>query len=716
MPSLRCEGVRSPLVTSNDLSIGERRDMEANRKTVKINMDGNELQVPEGITILDAAQKNGIYIPTLCHHPALTNWGGCRMCMVEVDGSPKLVASCVMPIRDGMDIVTTNDRILESRRVVLEFLFSERNHNCMFCPQSGECELQKLAYELGMDHLTVSPSFDEFPTDATSDYMIIDHNRCILCGRCVRACAEIAGTRVLSFHNRGPRNLVGLDLNASREESTCYSCGVCLQVCPTGAIYNRYRTHYAVKGHSKDWKAIESLCPQCGLLCPTVSTVHDNTVLKIDGKLQGDGEGPDRGQLCYLGRFEPLKNEEKRLLQPMVRDQDGTWKEESWENALNLVAAKLKSVRRAKGGKAIFGLASSALCNEELFFFRELMTKGCTAEHVGSLDGTHFRAVAKAWEMNGKALREASWTMIPKADCLILLGAKPHQTQPLLSALIRKNILERGIKVSILGEMDLVPPFVSSYFPVKEEKLPLLMKALREAVLERGKKGKPKQKVDVPSLLKEAGLSRQDTKGFHDMVEEFRSSTNPLLLAGEAITGLQTSQAFQDAVKLALWKGLGEGDVLRLMVLKEYGNSAGAWKLGLSSNGDSKGKTLWKAGLALLGSPKDMNCDALTHLRGLDFLGVISPYFPKALADRAHVIIPKRLWMEEFGSFTSLDGWEIGAKPKVLEAPEGVRESLEILSALADGIGFRHNYKSWGELSEKAEKAIRRWTPVKKEK
>jgi formate dehydrogenase major subunit len=701
--------------------------MEESRKTVKINMDGRELQIPEGITILEAAQKNGVHIPTLCHHPALTNWGGCRMCTVEVDGSPKLVASCVMPVRDGMEIVTTNDRILESRRVVLEFLFSERNHNCMFCPQSGECELQKLAYELGMDHLTVSPSFDEFPTDATSDYMIIDHNRCILCGRCVRACAEIAGTRVLSFHNRGPRNLVGLDLSASREESTCFSCGVCLQVCPTGAIYNRYRTHYAVKGHSRDWKTVESLCPQCGLLCPTLSTVSDNTVIKIDGRLQGDGDRPDRGQLCYLGRFEALKSGRKRLLQPMVRDQDGTWKEESWENALNLVAAKLKFVRRASGGKAILGLASSALSNEELFFFRDLMIKGCAAEHVGSLDATHFRAVAKAWEMRAhahdgkalgerKALKEAPWTMIPKADCLILLGADPHETQPLLSALIRKNILERGMHVSILGEMDLVPPFVNSYFPVKEDKLSLLLKAFREEVVIWGKRRKPKQGGDGPSLVREAGLSRQDTKGFYAMVEEFRSSTNPMLLAGEGITGLQNSAAFQDAVKLALWKGLGEGDVLRLMVLKAYGNSAGAWKLGLSSNGEFKGDAPGKAGLVLLGSPKDMNSDALTHLRSPDFLGVISPYFPEALADRAHVIIPKRLWMEESGSFTSLDGWQTGAKPKVLEAPEGVKESLEILGALADGIGFRHKYKSWAELSEKAEDAIRHWTPVKKGK
>lgn len=688
--------------------------MEANHKTVKINVDGRELQVREGISILEAAQENGIHIPTLCHHKALTNWGGCRMCMVEVDGSPKLVASCVMPVRDGMDIVTTNSRILESRRVVLEFLFSERNHNCMFCPQSGECELQKLAYELGMDHLTVSPSFEKFPTDVTNDYMIIDHNRCILCGRCVRACAEVAGTRVLGFHNRGPRNLVGLDLNASREESTCYSCGVCLQVCPTGAIYNRYRTHYAVKGHLKDWKTVESLCPQCGLLCPTVSTVHGNTVIKIDGILQGDGHRPDRGQLCYLGRFEALKSGEKRLLQPVVKREDGTWKEENWEDALTLMAARLKSVRRTKGGKAIFGLASSALSNEELFFFRDLMTRGCAAEHVGTLDASHFKAMAKAWAMHG--VKEASWTMIPEADCLILLGANPFETQPLLSALIRRNILERGLKVSILGKVDLVPPFVTSYFPAKEENLPVLTKAFRELVLGGEKKGKVKGRGDVSFLLKDAGLSRQDMKGFFAMVEAFRSSTNPLLLVGKGVTGAQSSTAFQDAVKLASWKGPGEGGALRLIVLKPHGNSAGACKLGLSSNGHAKGKALWKAGLVLLGSPQDENSDALARLSHLDFLGVVSPYFPEALADRAHVIIPKRLWMEEFGSFTSLDGWDTGAKPKVLEAPEGVKESFEILNALADGIGFRHEYRNWAELTGKAEKAIKNWTPLKKER
>ena len=137
--------------------------MDKKASKVNLKIDGKEVLVEEGSTILEAARQNGITIPTLCHHPALSAWGGCRICVVEVDGSPKLVASCVTTVREGMEVVTTNDQIIESRRTILEFLFAERNHNCMFCPQSGDCELQDLAYELQMDHLTVSFSFDKFP-------------------------------------------------------------------------------------------------------------------------------------------------------------------------------------------------------------------------------------------------------------------------------------------------------------------------------------------------------------------------------------------------------------------------------------------------------------------------------------------------------------------------------------------------------------------------
>ena len=685
--------------------------MEANQKRVKIIMDGKELSVPEGITVLEAAQGNGIHIPTLCHHPALSNWGGCRMCVVEIDGAPRLAASCVTPVREGMEVVTTNERIVESRRTILEFLFAERNHNCMFCPQSGDCELQKLAYELGMDHLTVSYSFKEFPTDVTSDDMVIDHNRCILCGRCVRACAELAGTYVLNFHNRGPRNLVGLDLHATREESTCYCCGVCLQVCPTGAITNRHRTHYAVKGHTPDWKTVDSFCPQCGLLCPTVNHVHDNTIIKIEGKL-GENGRPDRGQLCYKGRFEVLKSNGKRLLRPMVKGTDGSLREEDWNEALALVASSLKTIRRRQGGDALFGLISSSAANEELLFFRDLMAKGFSAGSVASLDAGRLMAVSLAERKeSGEPIKEASWTMIPEADFIALLGADMYGTQPMLSSLVRRGIIERGVRVAVIGKMDCVPPFAAFDLPVDHEKLPPLIKAFRMEAAERmkktSKKGKALPRVlkgDVQALLKDAGLSKDGKRAFYDMVETFVQAVEPLFIIGEGVTGMKSPSPFQDVLRLARAKGPASGDVVRVVTLKPFGNSAAALKIGLSGNGKSlTGKT----GLIVLAHAKDLESPTLAGLGEPDFLAVISPYFPESLAGKAHVLIPKPSWTEENGSFTSLDGRDIAYKPKVLDPPEGVRNSWDALNALAEHAGFRHTLASWDDLSSKAAKAIR---------
>ncbi|MBU2549484.1 MAG: (2Fe-2S)-binding protein, partial [Proteobacteria bacterium] len=250
---------------------------------VSLKIDGREVVVPEGTSILEAARENGFHIPTLCHHPDLSPYGGCRLCVVEVDGAPRLVASCVTPVRNGMDVVVKNERIVEARRTILEFLFAERNHYCMICAQSGDCELQALAYEYQVDHLTVPVLGDEFPVDTTHEDLVIDHNRCVLCGRCIRACQELAGNAVLGFQNRGGRTMVCVDLNGQLGESSCVSCGLCVQLCPTGAIFNRHRTHYAVKGKAKDWQTVESVCPECGLLCPATYVLKGNNLIKVEG-------------------------------------------------------------------------------------------------------------------------------------------------------------------------------------------------------------------------------------------------------------------------------------------------------------------------------------------------------------------------------------------------------------------------------------------------
>ncbi|MDF1590321.1 MAG: molybdopterin-dependent oxidoreductase [Desulfobacterales bacterium] len=673
--------------------------METKVNKVKLSIDGKEVLVDDGLTILEAARQNGIDIPTLCQHEALSNWGGCRMCVVEVDGSPKLIASCVMPVRSGMAVVTTNDYILECRRTMMEFIFAERNHNCMFCPQSGDCELQKLAYELQMDHLTVAFSFNKFPTDVTSEYMAIDHNRCILCGRCVRACKEIVGASVLNFQNRGPKNLIGMDLDETREQSSCYGCGICMQVCPTGAMVNRYRSHYAVKGHSKDWQPLDTVCSQCGLLCPTVNFVKDNNLLNIEGKLTGDNGRPDRGQLCYKGRFEALKNTGKRLDSPMVRSGNGTWEKSTWDEILKLVSGKLNDVKKKEGGEAIFGLASSAASNEELVLFRDFMTQGCSAVYVDTFDGAHFRTVAGVYKEGKEAFREASWKMIPQADMVMLLGAAPSQSQPMISTLLGKGILQRSQKVAVLGETDPIQPYATYYIPVADGALPLLIGALKAGIKGSGDGGK---------LLEKAGLDADAVKAFHEVVKAFSDSVNPLFVVGEKLTGLEDPAVLADIASLAKQKGLYPDNTLRLIILKPRGNSAGAWKMGISSSNKVPGKSKWKAGLVLLGEPDDSYLAALEGLKSAGFVAAISPYFPESLADQVDALIPKPAWLEEEGTFTSVEGHETAYKQKTLQAPAGVMDSWEIFKNLAERVGFKPEYQSWKNLSKKAEHEIKK--------
>ncbi|MFH1625702.1 MAG: molybdopterin-dependent oxidoreductase, partial [Pseudomonadota bacterium] len=572
-------------------------------KRISLKIDGRDIVVDEGTTILDAAEQTGIRIPTLCNHPCLPSWGGCRICVVEVDGSPRLAASCVMPVRQGMEVVTSNDRIIEARRTILEFLFAERNHYCMFCAQSGDCELQSLAYEFQMDHLTVRSSYDKFPVDVTSEYMAIDHNRCVLCGRCIRACQEIAGSYVLNFQNRGPHALIGLDLNESRRESSCYSCGVCMQVCPTGAIYNRYRTHYAVKGHSKDWQSIESLCPQCGLLCPTLDFVKDNNLIKIEGKLSLNGGKPDRGQLCYKGRFEPLKTMGTRLLQPMVRSKDGTWGKERWTNALDLVAEKLSTIRDTHSGETVFGLASGQCSNEELVLFRDIMSQGFSAGYIDTLDGDQFRTISRARENMGKTFKEASWEQILESDFILVVGADPCTSQPVVGTLIHRGVLERGVNLGIIGTTDFMNPWTSFYLSPKSGDEPLLIKAL----LHEATVSVEGEKVNVSDILNTAGLDEEARKTFHDMVRVFTNSKSPLIIAGEGLTGLADPSGLVGLMNLAFLKGPLPEETSRLIILKRNGNSTGAWRLLLSSRKGMNGKDKWRGGIMLLGGEEALS-------------------------------------------------------------------------------------------------------------
>jgi bidirectional [NiFe] hydrogenase diaphorase subunit len=202
-------------------------------------IDGQELSARSGQTILEVARENDINIPTLCYLEGLSGVGACRLCLVEIKGSNKLLPACVATVFEGMDVSTDTERLRKHRRVILELLFAERNHICAVCVSNGHCELQALAQSQGLTHINLPYRNPSLGVDASHERFTVDHNRCILCTRCVRVCAEIEGAHIWDVMGRGIDSIVITDLHDEWGSSACTRCGKCVQCCPTGALFDK---------------------------------------------------------------------------------------------------------------------------------------------------------------------------------------------------------------------------------------------------------------------------------------------------------------------------------------------------------------------------------------------------------------------------------------------------------------------------------------------
>ncbi|NJN83907.1 MAG: bidirectional hydrogenase complex protein HoxU [Caldilineaceae bacterium] len=217
---------------------------------VTLTINGDLVSAQEGETLLSVMRENGIHVPTLCHLDGLSERGGCRLCLVEVAGSNKLLAACVTPVQEGLVVQTHSERLVNYRRMIMELLFSERNHVCAACVMNGNCELQGNAAAIGMDHVRYDYLCPDVGMDASHERFVLDHNRCILCTRCVRVCDEIEGAHVWDVAGRGVNSRIIADLNQPWGTSrSCTSCGKCVQVCPTGALTDKGSTAAEMEKH-----------------------------------------------------------------------------------------------------------------------------------------------------------------------------------------------------------------------------------------------------------------------------------------------------------------------------------------------------------------------------------------------------------------------------------------------------------------------------------
>ncbi len=347
--------------------------------SVNLTINQKKIQAQEGQTILQAARENEIEIPTLCFHKDLSPTGNCRMCVVDVAGQRFLPAACVTTVAEGMAVETQTARVVQARKLNLEMMLANHPQDCLTCDVSGECELQDLAYE----YQVVVPAWGTkgtryVPDSDPNPFIRVDMNRCILCRRCVQACAEIQGRDVWGVANRGFEEQIVAGAGTTLLEARCESCGQCVAYCPTGALSNKM--NYAA-GRAHQVRKVTTTCAYCGVGCNFDLLVKGNKIIGVSS----NPNAPVNGMaLCVKGRYgyDYIQHPD-RLLKPQVRryllegrqksrqGSDWEWVKVDWEVALQLTARKLVSTRKVYGADSISVLTSARCTNEENYLMNK---------------------------------------------------------------------------------------------------------------------------------------------------------------------------------------------------------------------------------------------------------------------------------------------------------------------------------------------------------
>jgi formate dehydrogenase major subunit len=647
---------------------------------VTITIDNQKIEVPEGTTVLNAARKAGIQIPTLCDHPHLTPFGGCRLCMIEIEGFRTLQSACTVPVSNNMTVRTTSEQISTARKFVLTLIFSERNHFCPYCQVSGgDCELQNAAYGEGMTHWSLQPNWQRYPVDASHPYIILEHNRCILCRRCIRACSELVGINTLGVEERGAKTFVIADLNVPLGESTCVSCGACVQVCPTGAIIDR---RSAYRGQGAEVEHTFSVCVGCSLGCGIDVLTRDDQVVRIDGNWDAEVNG---GILCKVGRFLPLHDDRERINTPMLR-KNGTLQPATWEEALDTIAKKLKStIGQTNSGVA--ALASTRLPAESLYLFKQLFSDGFKSNMVTSLEeGAYTRLSTEYAAQTGKPF-EGSLDALYNSDSVLVFGADLLNNHEVAGFMTRR-ILPNGANLIVVDSSEnKMGVFARSSLAPKAGTEKDLIQGLTAAVAKLGQ-NKSSFNQD-PDLLVAASAEKCAVSS--DLLLEaafrFAGATNPVIIIDpRRLKDLETLKAL---VELSQTAGA------TLIDLKGGANSLAAAQYGLDQAFKINGHQAAYVALA-----DDIPSERMVKtLEDVPFLIVQASHTSK-LSAQADVILPVVNWLEQEGHYLSMDG-RIQAAVPALPVNEMVWSNSAVLHDLADRLGISLNDNWKEELNQR---------------
>jgi formate dehydrogenase major subunit len=650
-------------------------------KDITLTVNGRQVIGKEGSTVLEICRANDIDVPTLCHLDGLSDVGACRMCVIDIEGERRPVPSCTYPARDGLVVRTDTEQLEKYRRQILELLFAERNHFCMFCEQSGNCELQKLAYRYQMDNVRYPYQYPSHNLDALSDYLVIEHNRCVVCGRCVRVCSEVAATHALDFGGRGVKTVVSADLSQPVSESSCTSCGACVQACPTGAIFSKLSLY---KGIPDECQRMPTVCPGCAVGCALDVLVKDGNIVSIEAPELTGLKGP----LCKEGRFELLRNTHPRITAPLLRGKGGELAECEWEKAVEVIAGKAGELKDGFGG-----LISARMPSETLSMFDKFVREALGSDLIDTLDGETYRTISEGigrFQKNGHGLDiECPVEEIADADCVLIVGADPRKANPIIGNLVQRAIRQNEAKLIVIDPSRNVFPLMTDLWLKPEAgREGTLLSGLGKALIDKGLLVVDKAGTEVTQSLKQVDLAEVSrTTGVDGgrlglAAEMYGQAERAVIIYGEGLLANNDPSFVTSLLNLALLTGNSVGKGLRVLSLKPGANSRGAWELGLAARPIDRDRL--KGLYLVLGDDSESNGLA-ERLEGIDFL-VVQASYRSPVTDKADVVLPSPIWAEREGKYVSTDGTSLEFK-QVLQPAEGVLGDREILSMLSRKLG-----------------------------
>ncbi len=697
---------------------------------VTLTIDGVEVTVERGATILEAAQKAGVRIPTLCHDKRLVPFGACRLCMVEVvaRGRKRTMPACFNPARDGMEVTTSSPDLIKSRRMQLMLLLRSHPLLCPSCDACGNCRLQDLVHEYEVAEPPFPKEQRYFHIDNDSHFIRFNMNLCVKCGMCVRICDEVQGVNELSFVRRGMENEVSTDFGRPLD---CEFCGQCAQICPVGAISSKWLVG---TGRQFELRQTNTTCAFCSLGCTLTLGLKSDKVVWVSSPSDSHNEG----NLCVKGRYGwPYVYSEKRLSKPLIR-KNGRLEEVEWNEALGFVAERLNSIKEAHGGPSLAALGSERLTNEEAYVFNRFVRTVMGTPHLDHAGGYGYAglvngiAPALGYPASPNSINE-----LRSARVIVLLGADLTETHPVAKNEVIRALTRYEAQVIVIDSMRTrLSDRADISLLVAPGQEHLIAYAMLKEILDKGLFDKTALALRADGLDelqaslerytpdKVAAMTGTDPEEIRQAAKAYAEAAGSLLVLTEGMNrGSTQVLCAQAAANLALVTGRIGKPANGICVFPEKTNGQGALDMGLVPNllpgfrsitdekARAKFEEAWGAPLPSepgLNAGQILEKAAAKEIRGLYVVGenpletypdrnlvkkalesveflVVQDLFLTSTAALAHAVLPVKAFTEKTGTFTSSERLVQRIRP-VLK-PGAVKSDLEIFTALAALMG-----------------------------